>query len=340
VAPGASRDFELWRWAVSPMFDGDAAVPDGRASFVMESQGYLYGEMPVSTQLFTPCRFDRTPRVIARAGLDDLLVQVYDKGDYLFRADGAEQVVRVGDILVLDLTRPSVIRTQAASTLAMNVPRHLLAPLVSTLDTVHGHVIKAGTPINALLVAHMRELLVQGPRIDIAAGVAMSGATAGLVAACTGTSADGRDQAATSVRGAALHLIRQAIDKQLADPALGPDLLMQQFHLSRARLYRLFEPLGGVMTYIQQRRLMRVHRAISNPALLQSSIMLLAERYGFTEKTAFSRAYRAFYGVSPSEVRAEVRRGFRAASDRQPTATDSFLVVNRLLHGLQTEKLD
>jgi AraC-like DNA-binding protein len=44
---------------------------------------------------------------------------------------------------------------------------------------------------------------------------------------------------------------------------------------------------------------MRVHQAISDPALFEISIMLLAERCGFTEKTAFSRAYRAMYGAAP-----------------------------------------
>jgi AraC-like DNA-binding protein len=263
-------------------------------------------------------------------------VQVYQQGSYLFSAAGAERVARTGDIVVFDLTRPSLIQTEAAFSMSVIVPRRLLAPLVTTLDGIHGRVIHAGTPLNALLVSHMHELTVQAPRLDLAAGVAMSRATAGLVAACSGIATDGQDQAGASVRGAVLHLIRQAIDEHLADPALGPSLLARRFNLSRARLYRLFEPLGGVMNYIQQKRLMRAHQAICDPALFPISIMTLAQRFGFTEKTAFSRAYRALYGMSPSEARALARGGHREAGSQPPVAMDSFLEVNRWINGLDT----
>lgn len=83
----------------------------------------------------------------------------------------------------------------------------------------------------------------------------------------------------------------------------------------------MFEPLGGVKTYIRQRRLTRVHQAICDPAFVHDSIMTLAERYGFTDKAVFSRAYRALFGVSPSDSRAQARTGLRKVSRLQDGAT-------------------
>ena len=45
------------------------------------------------------------------------------------------------------------------------------------------------------------------------------------------------------------------IDKHLDSPRLSADAIARCFGWSRATLYRLFEPDGGLMKYIQRRRL-------------------------------------------------------------------------------------
>jgi AraC-like DNA-binding protein len=113
-------------------------------------------------------------------------------------------------------------------------------------------------------------------------GAAMSRATASLAAACPGTAAGATEQAAASLQTALLRQIRQHIDPSLADPELGPDSLAGWFHLSRARLYRMFAPLGGVSSYIGRRRLMRIHQAITDPLRFGETLSNLAEHWGFS----------------------------------------------------------
>ena len=74
--------------------------------------------------------------------------------------------------------------------------------------------------------------------------------------------------------------------------------------MSRATLYRLFEPLGGVSSYIQERRLARAYAALIHPAHRHRPIYDIAFDCGFASEAHFSRAFRLFFGLPPSELRA------------------------------------
>jgi AraC-like DNA-binding protein len=104
--------------------------------------------------------------------------------------------------------------------------------------------------------------------------------------------------------------------------------------LSRASIYRLFEPIGGVRSYIQQRRLMHAYQIISNPSHFEEGIASIAAKLGFTESTAFSRAFRSLYHMTPSDVRAAAKSGFQLAPEGAKSGDASFQMLNRWLLGL------
>ena len=54
---------------------------------------------------------------------------------------------------------------------------------------------------------------------------------------------------------------RRFAQANLFDRDLGSPMMQRELGLSRARLYRLFEPFGGVSHYIQHRRLLDAHAA-------------------------------------------------------------------------------
>lgn len=334
VAPARADAFELWRWTVSPLYEMDALSPDRRAEFSLTSRGYFYHDMPVSKDEFAGMRLVRDKRVIARAGIDAIGLVLYARGGSAVAFEGTERNLGSGDILAIDYARGATLAVQSSSTVSVTIPRTLLMPLVARPDRVHGSVWRSGTPLHALLAGHLRGLIAAGPHVDLATGAAISRATAGLIAACLGKAASATEQAAASVETAVLRQIRQHIDASLADPDLGPDSLARRFHLSRAKLYRLFAPLGGVSTYIGRRRLMRIHQAITDPLRFEETLSGLAEHWGFPDRTVFSRAYRTLYGMSPSDARALARTRVGQA-DQTSAAAGSFREVKNLLHGVQ-----
>lgn len=316
------------------MYDMDARTPAERMSFGMESEGFYYPEMPVSAVRASPSRYDRNARVIAKAGLENILVQIYEEGDYAFEAEGKERIARAGDIAVFDLTRRSLITSNASSNICLIVPRHLLMPLTAGLDHIHGLVLPKGSAQNNLLASHMRLLVTEAPRLGVASAVIMTKATAALTAACIGNSSDARDATKQTVSTAVLREIRRTIEDRLGDDELTPEKLAGEYKLSRSALYRMFEPLGGVQNYIQQRRLMRIHQEVSDPASFHEGIAVVAQRWGFGNTAVFSRAYRALYGQSPSEARAAARRGLNDGGPSREESGGSFADVYSWLYGI------
>jgi AraC-like DNA-binding protein len=210
----------------------------------------------------------------------------------------------------------------------------MLAPMIVDMNRLHGVVLRDGATRNTLLKSHMQMMHAEASNIGMVEQSALVQGTAALLAACLGPSLEARESNVSSAAMTTLQLIRRAIDSRLDDFQLGPEQLAQQFGLSRASIYRLFEPLGGVRSYIQQRRLMHAYQIISNPAHFEESIASIAAKIGFSESTAFSRAFRSLYHMTPSDVRAAAKSGFQLKPSGTKSGEESFSMLNRWLLGL------
>ncbi|WP_260865460.1 MULTISPECIES: helix-turn-helix domain-containing protein [unclassified Burkholderia] len=72
--------------------------------------------------------------------------------------------------------------------------------------------------------------------------------------------------------------------------------------VSRPKLYRLFQPDGGVMKLVQRTRLVRIRNMLADPARPRTRIADLAWRYGFASDKHFSQSFKAEFGHSPRET--------------------------------------
>lgn len=298
VDRGARDQFEQWRWGVSPMFDLDVPRSDDPSDFQLEARGQFFGDVVVSRTRSSASVFARGPRVIARAGLDSINVIVYTDGSHRLVVDRTEHIVETGDILIYDFTRPIDITTTSYTNLSLTIPRHQLEPLVGNMDRLHGLILRKGAPMHGLLLGHMSELIAHTGTLTASAAGQISEATVRLVAAAAESASGGR--AARIAPGGIVARIRAEIEAQLANPALDPDWLARKFGLSRATLYRLFREYGGVRHHIQERRLLKAYRALAGGEA--ERVGVIAERLGFPDPAAFSRAFRSAYGLSPREV--------------------------------------
>jgi AraC-like DNA-binding protein len=93
------------------------------------------------------------------------------------------------------------------------------------------------------------------------------------------------------------------VEDNLTARDLGAAKLAATFGLSRASLYRLFAPVGGVASFIRERRLARAHLELTTPGLQNRRIGPIAYQAGFHSIAAFNRAFRAAYGETPRNVR-------------------------------------
>ncbi|HEX7030444.1 MAG TPA: helix-turn-helix domain-containing protein [Gammaproteobacteria bacterium] len=295
------EQFEAWRERISVIFNVAPLEESPAKGFLAEADAFHLGELVWVRTRFAGQRFLRTPQQLRSDWLDHYLVQYYRDGGYIGNAGGDEVRIRPGSVSVLDLARPVHTHATAAECISLVVPRDVMDALVTGTDTLHGTVLDPGSA--GLLADHLASLEHRLPLLAETQAPYISRATCDLLAACLLPSLENRERARERVEALQLAKIRQFIDAELASPGLSADDVCRALRLSRSQLYQLFKPFGGVRKYIQARRLLRIHAALTDPRESRS-IMALAERYGFSSHAHVTRAFRQHFGYCPSEARA------------------------------------
>lgn len=152
-------------------------------------------------------------------------------------------------------------------------------------------------------------------------------ATTSLLAACLAPSRDRTAEAQRPIEAAIMSRASRIIGEHLASPALTPSLICREIGVSRSRLYRIFEPIGGVSTHIRRERLRRTRDALENSSD-RRPISIIAEQWGFEDPSAYSRMFRKEFGVSPSEARAGGLRGVVPARSTDASTLRDLLLSN------------
>ena len=100
-----------------------------------------------------------------------------------------------------------------------------------------------------------------------------------------------------------LDAICRFIDMHLLSSELSPELVAGEFGMSRAVLFRVFKPMGGVATYIRRQRLGWAAARFAEGGASPKSIAVIARQLNFTSVPAFARAYKEHHGSSPARLR-------------------------------------
>lgn len=334
VTPGNAQEFELWRSGISPMFMVDALDRRARDSYWINLITYQFGDLAICAGTSSAGIYERTTRTIARSGLDHICIITYAAGGCQFDREGRAIEIHPGDVCILDLTRRSALRLPDCQDISVVMPRALLEPLIPDLDSLHGLILKRSTPLATMLVNHLWSLFREAPSLGIQdARAAVRGTTALIAAFVSARTSRRKDVVAHTAAVASLYASRQTIEANLANPDLGPEFLSRHVGVSRATLYRLFEPIGGVREYIQQRRLMRAYQMITDPANARERIGTISARCGFGSDAVFSRAFREAYGLSPTDMRRATGQA-GAADDLDLSSESTFMTMNRWLIGM------
>ena len=246
-------------------------------------------------------RYRRSTEMVRRSEADGILVVAYRGGPVRFETDAVRDAIHPGEIVFFDLRRAVIIDAPSPENISLIVSRRRLEALVPTLDAAaHGFVLRSGAN-RALLAAHLDSLHQVAGSVTAAQARAIGDATIWLVGGCLLEAS--RRAACPHAGGASLAQVKETIEQALEQPDFGPRVLMDALGISRASLYRMFEPLGGVHAYICERRLRHAMHVIADPGGARVRVKELAYKLGYSHASAFTRAFRKRFGVSPSEVR-------------------------------------
>ena len=236
------------------------------------------------------------------------------------------------ELFLRSLARPFEGHGNGADTvISLYVPRDLFRSGAATLDRLDNRIPPG--PLAALLADYMLSLSRRLPELPSEAFPAVIEATREMIGACLLPGADRLEAASDILAASTVDRARRIVNQHLGASGFGPVQLGRMLGVSRSRLYRLFEPLGGVTAYIRRQRLLAAHRALLDP-LETSAIVAISERVGFPDASAFSRAFRAEFGYSPSHARAALARRTAAPSVRRPGGGASGLSLGDILNRL------
>jgi AraC-like DNA-binding protein len=127
-----------------------------------------------------------------------------------------------------------------------------------------------------------------------------------LVAAALGATQDAAAAAeGRGVRAARLRAIKTDIEANLTHGGdLAPSAVAQRQHVSDSYIRKLFEGEDTSFSeFVRYRRLLRAHRLLADPRRVEQSIASIAFEVGFGDLSYFNRAFKRFYGATPSEIR-------------------------------------
>ncbi|RAR65936.1 AraC family transcriptional regulator [Paraburkholderia unamae] len=300
VLPRAQQ-FSAWREAVGVIFDTQTAESRD-AGFGTRVSGYLFGDVVLGSIRTGAQRYDRSNAKIGRDGHDQYVLQFYLGGNCRVRdGSGSQACTQPGDLFIVDAAQPLATEATRSEFLNLAVPRRLLAPLLSAPDQQSMRVLRGTDPTVALLREHLGALYRHAPDMTLANAQAVMPATLQLAASALNASVSPEHMPA--VQQCVFVSICRHVEKRLTDPHLNAEQVAQTFGMSRATLYRLFEPEGGFATYVRERRLRRCREWLADPARRALPIADIAAAHGFADAANFTRAFRRSIGLSPRAVR-------------------------------------
>jgi AraC-like DNA-binding protein len=311
--PPADR-LEYWRSVLCDTFLPLDAVPAGDSGRPIDGTLRFaeLGVLKVCEVTGNSQVVQRLPAQIRRADPEYLKVAVQLGGRGVLTQSGREAVLGPGDFAAYDSSRPFTMAFDDWFQLVVVMcPRTAVRLSPSELETVYSTRISGQTGVGALVSSFLTGLVgtLDGGQPELAPAVdgSLSDAVLDLVAAGLADAGAGGDATALGRYARQETLLRQVrayIEANLARPDLTPDAIAAAHFISTRYLHKLFARQGDTVAgWTRGRRLERCRQDLRNPTLRHRSISAIGARWGLVDASHFSRAFRAAYGVRPSEYR-------------------------------------
>jgi AraC family transcriptional regulator, positive regulator of tynA and feaB len=248
-----------------------------------------------------------------RAGMGDpgegrLGLQIVRRGaERVLRGGRAGQVLTTGAVGLWDGSVPTAVEVLAPfSKRTVIFPRELVQAVSPRLADAGSLPPLAGRPGVGLLVRYVDALADELPALDERCAGAAADVLLELLRAVVEPDAlDARAARREALRARARRYVRA----NLTDPRLGPAGVARALSVSVRTLHAAFADTDeSVAALVRRSRLARCREDLLEPA--GGTITEIAFRWGFTDATHFSHAFKREYGLTPREVR-------RARIDKQ-----------------------
>ncbi|MEU0662014.1 AraC-like ligand-binding domain-containing protein [Streptomyces lavendulocolor] len=265
------------------------------------------GVVRLSTVACSPVLSRRTMAHVRRGDPEHLQLALITQGAFSISQRGSETVV-AGGLVLTDTSRPSEGTSIGGhvETVVLQIPRPALVLRPDRLDRLLAKSMTADAGSGAILADFMGTLRTNGPSCRAQELRAMGSIALELATAFLAQQLGDPGEAPAEARAQEIRQrIYRFIENNLGDPYLTPQVIADRHNLSRRGLYALFGDQDlSIAAHIRQSRLERAHADLAVRELSGQPVQAIAARWGFSSATAFSRAFRESYGITPTEHRA------------------------------------
>ncbi len=299
--------FDAWRHQVVPYLD--VSPPRGGQGFEARGTMLRFGPFLLYAARLPAYDYARPASRIRRDNLDHWMIALCRRGTQRQRSGDTVMAFTPGVPVVLGMALPFIAERSGEQVdwVALHVARDALPELEPSLEAA------LCRPLDSLpgrLLGDFLGRLADGLDDVLARDLPhLAAAAQALLAAAL---RPGDIRAVPQIERLQLARLKRLVRENLGAATLRPGRLAAMAGMSRSRLYRVFEPLGGVAQFIQRERLHQARRMLANPAE-RRDIAELAEATGFFDPSSFSRAFRREFGCTPREARLAALAGMPAA---------------------------
>ncbi|MEV6060002.1 helix-turn-helix domain-containing protein [Nocardia asteroides] len=305
-----SSKSQAWNQALAAQFNGLRAEAVGDGIVAGSLRSTCFGEVGAYDVAGTAQLLLRSPATVRAHQTESLKVCLLTRGSCLVEQRGREVAITAGELTLYDLSRPyrlTFARGWRGTVLTFPRSALQLAPrdVDAAMCRAHGAGSGPGRVLRDLVADCADDDSDVPPPTDFLGTASVSLVTSILWASMTGDHASPAD----ILRRQAEHYIRQNI----LDPKITPHSVAAAHHVSPRTLQRAFAATGAsVSDFIRIERMSGVRRDLLAPSLRHTTIAAIAARWCFFDAPHFTRAFRAAFGMTPSELRSQ------ASSDPRP----------------------
>jgi AraC-like DNA-binding protein len=251
----------------------------------------------------SPHRVARTSELIRRDDRGVLKVVFQLQGCSVIEQGGKQLTLNPGEWSIYDASKPYVvINPEAVEFLGMLVPRERIIKAHGEPSRFTLLRSSATAGLGRLICAYVGVLLDETSGLDTDSERQLVDSALELVQLAVAEHCrTGRAPPACVV---SKERIKTYINRHLRDPDFSIEMIATVMHCSKRHLHKMFNEGGETIShFLCNTRLERCRADLSNPALWDKSITLIAFSWGFNNAAHFSRCFKARFGASPSEYR-------------------------------------
>lgn len=313
-APPAPERAGLRRCAPSvaflPAHPGPNAGEPGTGDRGFRVRGEQLGPLRISRVSGGPGTAVRDERSIDGADAGRVTLVLQHSGTSVLTQDGREAVLSPGRFALLDWGRPCTTTFPGDFVLtAFRLPRQALGVREEEVGVITARTFSRTDVSSRLVAGYLEGLARESANFDSRVAARLAATAVDLLSLLIQKEPVRPEPARSEAADHLVPRIKEYTVEHLADPELSPERIATAHFISLRYLHRLFEAEGMTLSrWILRRRLDMCRRDLARRGASEVTVASVAHRWGFVSAAHFSRAFRATYGVTPREWRAQAWR--------------------------------